>query len=163
MSDEWIKTLADHRRVKFTNQELDERAFLTAQVEGNKVVYSIVLSNASNSLRATPSGTTCFGRQLKKQGYEVHFFFLWVKSADVALSRVRERVLKGGHDVPEAVVRRRFGRSIRNFFAEYRRLADSWYLFDNSGGTPAIVAFERAGKPRIMNPEQYQALIARYG
>ena len=79
----------------------------------------------------------------------MHFFFLWVKSADVALSRVWERVLKGGHDVPEAVVRRRFGRSIRNFFAEYRRLADSWYLFDNSGGTPAIVAFERAGKPRI--------------
>jgi hypothetical protein len=50
MSDEWIKTLADRRRVKFTNQELDERAFLTAQVEGNKVVYSIVLSNAKNSL-----------------------------------------------------------------------------------------------------------------
>ena len=50
MSDEWIKTLADRRRVKFTNQELDERAFLTAQVEGNKVVYSIVLSNAKNPL-----------------------------------------------------------------------------------------------------------------
>jgi hypothetical protein len=40
MSDEWIKTLADRRRVKFTNQELEESAFLTAQVEGNKVVYS---------------------------------------------------------------------------------------------------------------------------
>ena len=50
MSDEWIKTLADRRRVKFTNQELDESAFLTAQVEGNKVVYSIVLSNAKNPL-----------------------------------------------------------------------------------------------------------------
>jgi predicted ABC-type ATPase len=102
-------------------------------------------------------------RQLKKQGYEVHIFFLWVKSVEVALSRVRERVLKGGHDVPDAVVRRRFGRSISNFLAEYRRLADSWYLFDNSGGTPTVVAFERAGKPRIMNREQYQALIARYG
>jgi hypothetical protein len=50
MSDEWIKTLADRRRVKFTNQELDEKAFLTAQVEGNKVVYSIVLNNAKNPL-----------------------------------------------------------------------------------------------------------------
>jgi hypothetical protein len=37
MSDEWIKTLADRRRVKFTNQELDEKAFLTAQVEGNNL------------------------------------------------------------------------------------------------------------------------------
>ena len=52
MSDEWIRTLADRRRVKFTNQELDESAFLTAQVEGNKVVYSIVLSNAKNPLSA---------------------------------------------------------------------------------------------------------------
>jgi predicted ABC-type ATPase len=37
-------------------------------------------------------------RRLKKQGYEVHFFSLSVKSVDVALSRVRQRVLKGGHD-----------------------------------------------------------------
>jgi len=50
MSDEWIKTLADHRRVKFTNQELDDWAFLTAQIEGNKVVYSIVLTSAQNPL-----------------------------------------------------------------------------------------------------------------
>jgi hypothetical protein len=50
MSDEWIKALADRRRVKFTNQELDEKAFLTAQVEGNKVVYSIVLNDAKNPL-----------------------------------------------------------------------------------------------------------------
>ena len=50
MSDEWIKTLADRRTVKFTNQELDERAFLTAQVAGSKVVYSIVLTDAKNPL-----------------------------------------------------------------------------------------------------------------
>jgi hypothetical protein len=50
MNDEWIRTLGDRRRVKFTNQELDEKAFLTAQVEGNKVVYSIVLTDAKNPL-----------------------------------------------------------------------------------------------------------------
>ncbi|MHB8218646.1 MAG: hypothetical protein ACYDDS_21445 [Candidatus Sulfotelmatobacter sp.] len=50
MSDEWVKTLVDLRRVKFTNQELDEMAFLTAQVEGNKVVYSIILDHAKNPL-----------------------------------------------------------------------------------------------------------------
>ena len=51
MEEEWIKTLADGRRVKFTNQELLEtRAFITAQVEGNKVVYSIVLTKIRNPL-----------------------------------------------------------------------------------------------------------------
>jgi len=50
-STEWIKTLADGRRVKFTNQELpDERAFVTAQVACNEVVYSIVLTSARNPL-----------------------------------------------------------------------------------------------------------------
>jgi hypothetical protein len=48
--EEWIKTLEDGRRVKFTNQELDEWAFITAQVEGNKVVYSIVLTEATNPI-----------------------------------------------------------------------------------------------------------------
>jgi hypothetical protein len=49
--NEWIKTLTDGRRVKFTNQELsDEGAFVTAQVACNKVVYSIVLTNAKNPL-----------------------------------------------------------------------------------------------------------------
>jgi hypothetical protein len=43
--DEWIKTLADGRQVKFTYQELAvDSAFITAQVAGNEVVYSVVLT-----------------------------------------------------------------------------------------------------------------------
>ena len=54
-SDEWIKALADGRRVKFTYQELpDEGAFVTAQVEGNKVVYSIVLTNVDPTCALRP-------------------------------------------------------------------------------------------------------------
>ena len=33
---------------KFTNQELDDTAFITAQVAGNEIVYSIVLTNMKN-------------------------------------------------------------------------------------------------------------------
>ena len=39
----------------------------------------------------------------------------------------------GGHHVPESDIRRRFSRSIRNFWEEYRHLADSWHLFYNGG------------------------------
>jgi len=47
-----IKTLADGRRVKFTIQELpDDGVFITAQIEGNEVVYSIVLTTRKNPLR----------------------------------------------------------------------------------------------------------------
>ncbi len=49
--EEWIKTLEDGRRVKFIYQELPEDgAFITAQLAGNEVVYSVVLSNARNPL-----------------------------------------------------------------------------------------------------------------
>ena len=99
--------------------------------------------------------------RLKKQGYRVHIFFLWVKSVDVALSRIKDRVLKGGHDVPEAIVRRRFSRSIQNFLTEYRTLTDSWYLFDNSGGIPDLIA-EKTHNLHIIDKESYQSLIARY-
>ena len=51
LDEEWIKALADGRRVKFTYQELpDDRAFLTAQIERNQVVYSILLAKAKNPL-----------------------------------------------------------------------------------------------------------------
>ena len=48
---EWIKTLEDDRRVKFIYQELPEDgAFITAQLAGNEVVYSVVLTKARNPL-----------------------------------------------------------------------------------------------------------------
>jgi predicted ABC-type ATPase len=102
-------------------------------------------------------------RQFRRAGYRVHFFFLWVKNADVAVFRIRDRVLKGGHDVPEKIVRRRFNRSIENFLSEDRALADSWYLFDNSGEEPVLVAREKKHRLRIIEIESYQSLIAQYG
>jgi predicted ABC-type ATPase len=101
-------------------------------------------------------------RRLKKLGYEVHLFFLWVPRVDLALQRVRERVLRGGHNVPEAVVRRRFDRSIENFLTYYRQVVDSWIVFDNSSTTPVAIAFEKQGKLRIIDARKYDELMALY-
>jgi hypothetical protein len=58
--EEWIKTLEDGRKVKFIYQELPEDgAFLTAQLAGNEVVYSVVLAKARNPL--------------SREGVESHF------------------------------------------------------------------------------------------
>jgi hypothetical protein len=51
MAEEWIKTLMDGRKVQFVYQDLPEDgAFITAQLEGNEVVYSVVLTKAGNPL-----------------------------------------------------------------------------------------------------------------
>lgn len=102
-------------------------------------------------------------RRLKARGYQIHVFFLWLRSTDLALSRIRKRVSRGGHDVPASVVRRRFDRSIRNFLLHYRPLADSWLVFDNSGKVPKVVALENRLGVRIINKSIYGALIKRYG
>ena len=48
---EWVKTLEDGRKVKFIYQELPkDGAFITAQIVGNEVVYSVVLTKARNPL-----------------------------------------------------------------------------------------------------------------
>jgi hypothetical protein len=49
--EEWIKTLEDGRKAKFIYQRLPEDgAFITAQIEGNEVVYSVVLTKARNPM-----------------------------------------------------------------------------------------------------------------
>jgi hypothetical protein len=51
LDEEWIKKLEDGRKVKFIYQELPEDgAFITAQVERNEVVYSVILTKAKNPL-----------------------------------------------------------------------------------------------------------------
>jgi predicted ABC-type ATPase len=119
----------------------------------------------SFGFETTLSGRSYLGlvQRLKRRGYKVHLFFLFVEAVDVTLSRIKERVLKGGHDVPEAVVRRRFDRSVRNFFREYQALVDSWYLFDNTGTNPVPIAFKKRRQLRIMNRKRYDTLITRYG
>ena len=78
---------------------------------------------------------------LKQRGYKVHILFLWLRSAELALYRVKERARTGGHDVPEDVIRRRYVRGIRNLFHLYQPLADTWTIFDNSDSpNPVLVA-----------------------
>jgi predicted ABC-type ATPase len=78
---------------------------------------------------------------LKQQGYRLHLVYLWLRSPELALYRVQERVQLGGHDVPEGIVRRRYSRGIKNFFGFYQGLADSWVVFDNSESNgPMLVA-----------------------
>ncbi len=76
------------------------------------------------------------------QGYQVKLFFLCLPTAEMAIARVQQRVREGGHDVPEAVIRRRFHSGWRNFEAIYRDLADEWVLYDNSGEQPLVLAEE---------------------
>src|SRR5262245_28569957 len=78
---------------------------------------------------------------LRATGYEVHLYYYWLDSAELAINRVAGRVRSGGHHVPDETIRQRYGRSVRNFFELYRPVADVWEVYDNSYGQRALLAF----------------------
>ncbi len=99
--------------------------------------------------------------ELRADGYRVHVAFLSLPNPDLAVARVAERVRGGGHDVPEAVVRRRFAAGLRAFFNLYSGFADSWQLLDNSKpeGLTEIASRRSGEPPRIVDADAWNNLM----
>lgn len=97
-------------------------------------------------------------RNMKGAGYRVYLFFLWLPSTDLAVARVANRVRQGGHNIPEAVIRRRFVSGLKNLFRLYRPLVDVWWLYDASQLPPLVVAQEEDGQLRIAQPDLYNQI-----
>ena len=100
-----------------------------------------VLKSAAEHLKKSESfaiETTLSGRNYlqmmldaKARGFEVRLVYIGTESVEINLARIRNRVLAGGHDVPENDVRRRYQRSLENLPIAIKRADDS-ILFDNS-------------------------------
>jgi Uncharacterized protein conserved in bacteria len=103
-------------------------------------------------------------RTLQQKNYIVHLIYLWLHSEDLAVGRVAERVRRGGHDIPEPVIRRRYKKSLYNFFNLYRPIADSWLMLDNSQlPQPRPVAWRNIGGPlQIVNSGPWEELRKQY-
>ncbi len=66
------------------------------------------------------------------KGYTVRLLFFWLNSPELALMRITERVAKGGHNIPETIVRRRYVAGISNLFRLFMDEVDFWVIYDNS-------------------------------
>ena len=97
--------------------------------------------------------------QLRSEGYRIFLFFLWAPDAHLSLARIKHRVSKGGHDVPEKDVRRRFQRSLDNFQLIYKDKVDNWMFFDNSTEKPHLIVSSSDGKLSIEDKPKYEALF----
>jgi predicted ABC-type ATPase len=86
-----------------------------------------------------------FIRKCRGGGYYARLVYVWLNSADLCIERVRARVQSGGLFVEDDIVRRRYERSLRNFFTLYRALADEWEVYDNSGGLGGRLVAEGHG------------------
>jgi len=72
-------------------------------------------------------------------GYQVKLWFLSLPNEEIAVSRVARRVLQGGHNIPEPVIRRRFKAGLANLHERYSKVVDSWAFYDSSGIQPKLI------------------------
>jgi len=137
-----------------------ERAAIRAGRIMTEQIQSLSAQRRDFGFETTLSGRTYVKlfRDLRRRGYRIHLFFLWLASADLAIERIAERVRQGGHYIPDAVVRRRFDKGLFNFLHLYQPLFDSWTIFDNSKDTPKLIAFKESGELYIIDSEVYGKL-----
>jgi predicted ABC-type ATPase len=69
-------------------------------------------------------------------GYRLILFFTWLPSPELAIQRVAKRVREGGHNIPEAVVRRRYARRLANLLGLYIPIVNTTSVYDGASFPP---------------------------
>ena len=95
-------------------------------------------------------------RQAQKKDYIVTLVFFWLRTPELAIKRIAERVKSGGHDIPTSTARRRYISGIANFFNIYAPTVDCWMIYDNSVSPRIAVARGgRDAQTEILNDELF--------
>lgn len=95
-------------------------------------------------------------KQAQEQGYSVRLLFFWLSTPELAVKRVAERVSKGGHDIPQDIIRRRYVAGINNLFKLFMPIVNYWAIFDNSETPRKKVAIGgKDSQTEIVNIELY--------
>ncbi len=141
----------------------------TYQVEAGKQalrMYDDALQKGLNiCLESTLAGRGTMQRVIaaKNAGYFTLAYYIGLNSVELNLERVAQRVARGGHDIPEDIVRRRFNESANNLVL-IKDYLDEIYLLDNSEANfelqSSIIAKKKTTYLRLSKPWA-QKLIER--
>ena len=98
-------------------------------------------------------------RRAQSKGYRVNVVFFWLRTPELAVQRVAERVQHGGHNIPEDIIRRRYVAGINNLFRLFIPEVDYWGIFDNSEQPRIKIASGSKGKGiDIFNEDLYKMI-----
>ena len=87
-------------------------------------------------------------RVAKEKGYSVTLLYFWLNDVDLAIERVKTRVIEGGHNIPEETIRRRYFRGAYNLTNKFAVLCDYWIVINNSS-RPFIFVAEGQGATEL--------------
>jgi predicted ABC-type ATPase len=134
-------------------------------IEASRIMYKRIRELIS-SQKTFALETTLASRSIAKlligaqeKGYYVTLLYFWLNTPDLAVERVKNRVITGGHNVTETTVRRRYDAGIYNLFHLYMPICDYWMITDNSLSPLEIIAKGfKDGKKEIFNTLIYNKL-----
>lgn len=101
-------------------------------------------------------------KKAKELKYNVVLLFFWLQKVDLAIERVKSRVVEGGHDIPDEIIRRRYVRGVKNLFDIYLPLVDVVYIFDNSEGRHELIAEKIDGNKLTLHNKIKFSLLKSY-
>lgn len=97
--------------------------------------------------------------EAKSKGYEIILMFFWLNKVSLAKERVRLRVSKGGHNITDNVIERRYFRGIQNLFKIYLPIPNKVLIFDNSFGKRKLIAQKNPdGRLSVFNQKLFKAM-----
>ena len=165
------RELLGEEKVPFLNaDEIAEKIGDGVGVKAGKILLEkledIFLAKESFALESTISGKHHL-RILKKAfdaKYEIILIYVFLNSVELNVARIKHRVSLGGHDVPESDVRRRFTRSVENFWPA-AKLANSWKLYYNGSDSYELVARSEGDVLEVLDDNRYKLFdkMARNG
>jgi predicted ABC-type ATPase len=147
------------------NPETPQQAGLSAGREVLRRTAEYIRNAESFAIETTLAGrwtNSAIGAAIERLFF-TRLFYICLDNPERSIQRVRERVAQGGHDVPDADVRRRYTRSLENA-SHVLQLVHQGLVFDNSGAEPRPVFEMRGG--RLLSlidkiPEWAAALLER--
>ena len=159
----FAKSFANLNNLYFINadeiaKELDKDNITKYKIKAGKIFFN----QFDNNLKLNKSfviETTLSGKYLikyikraKELKYKVMLIYLFLENPDSNIIRVKNRVLNGGHHIPENDIIRRYYRSKDMFYNTYKDMVDEWSIYYNSNEI-----FEKiATNIKVLNNEKYK-------
>lgn len=138
---------ADNIAVGISPFQPEKVAFEAGRLMLQRIDY--LIKNKSSFAFETTLATKSYAQKIKeckKIGYKIVLVYFWINSPELAIERIKLRVKKGGHYIPDLIVRRRYTRGLKNFFTKYISLCDNWFFIDNTKTIPKLIAEGKGNK-----------------
>ena len=68
----------------------------------------------------------------REVGYSLILIYFWLNDVNLAIERVKSRILEGGHSIPEEIIIRRYFRGVHNLITRFTDICHYWIVIDNS-------------------------------